>query len=158
MWHALRDLLAWDVVWSCRYFAFLEECATPKACTILLRGGSKDFLNEVERNLQDAMQVARNVVFEPKLLPGGGATEMAISVGAFVRARLWTTHVPILMTRGLLFIYFSLGSVGCAREDHRGRGAVAVPRRWTRAGDHSAHAGPELWCGHRPAAHGVASA
>lgn len=60
---------------------FLEECADPKACTILLRGGSKDFLNEVERNLQDAMQVARNVVFEPKLLPGGGAIEMAISVG-----------------------------------------------------------------------------
>jgi T-complex protein 1 subunit gamma len=63
---------------------FLEECKDPKACTILLRGGSKDFLNEVERNLQDAMQVARNVVFEPKLLPGGGATEMAISVGPFV--------------------------------------------------------------------------
>jgi T-complex protein 1 subunit gamma len=61
---------------------FLEECRDPKACTILLRGGSKDFLNEVERNLQDAMQVARNVVFEPKLLPGGGAIEMALSVGA----------------------------------------------------------------------------
>ena len=40
-----------------------------------------DVLKEFERNLQDAMQVARNVVFEPKLLPGGGATEMAISVG-----------------------------------------------------------------------------
>ena len=64
----------------------MEECKEPKACTILLRGGSKDFLNEVERNLQDAMQVARNVVFEPKLLPGGGATEMAISVGGFSRA------------------------------------------------------------------------
>merc|ERR1711971_944900 len=30
--------------------------------------------------LQDAMQVVRNVVVEPKLLPGGGATEMALSV------------------------------------------------------------------------------
>jgi T-complex protein 1 subunit gamma len=62
------------------YFCFMEECKDPKACTILLRGGSKDVLNELERNLQDAMQVARNVVLEPKLLPGGGATEMAISV------------------------------------------------------------------------------
>jgi len=61
------------------YFTFLEECRDPKACTILLRGGSKDVLNEVERNLQDAMQVVRNIVFEPKLLPGGGATEMAIA-------------------------------------------------------------------------------
>ena len=63
------------------YFSFLEECKDPTACTILLRGGSKDVLNEIERNLHDAMGVARNVVFEPKLLPGGGATEMAISQG-----------------------------------------------------------------------------
>lgn len=39
------------------YFSFLVECTNPKACTILLRGASKDILNEVERNLQDAMQV-----------------------------------------------------------------------------------------------------
>lgn len=45
--------------WSCaaiRYFAFLEKCSEPKACTVLLRGGSKDVLNEIERNLQDAIQ------------------------------------------------------------------------------------------------------
>lgn len=62
------------------YFTFLRKCETPKACTILLRGPSKDVLNEVERNLQDAMSVARNVVFHPRLSPGGGATEMAVSV------------------------------------------------------------------------------
>ncbi|CAM9400526.1 unnamed protein product [Phaeothamnion confervicola] len=61
------------------YFAFLEKCSEPKACTVLLRGGSKDVINEVERNLTDAMQVVRNVVFEPRLLPGGGATEMCIA-------------------------------------------------------------------------------
>jgi len=33
------------------YFCFMTECVEPKACTILLRGGSKDVLNEVERNL-----------------------------------------------------------------------------------------------------------
>ena len=50
-----------------------------QACTILLRGASKDILMEVERNLQDAMQVARNVMVNPKLLPGGGAVEMAVA-------------------------------------------------------------------------------
>jgi T-complex protein 1 subunit gamma len=70
------------------YFAHFEECRDPKACTILLRGGSKDVLNEIERNLQDAMQVARNVVYEPKLLPGGGATEMALSVALQEQAAL----------------------------------------------------------------------
>eukprot|EP01082_Thalassiosira_pseudonana_P001708 g1184.t1 g1184 contig10:1560096-1562284(-) len=63
------------------YFAFFEECKDPKACSIILRGGSKDVLNEIERNLTDAMQVVRNVVFDPRLLPGGGATEMAVSMG-----------------------------------------------------------------------------
>ena len=61
------------------YFTFLTECKDPKACTIILRGGSKDVLNEIERNLQDAMQVVRNIVFDPRMLPGGGATELAIA-------------------------------------------------------------------------------
>lgn len=62
------------------YFTFMRKCKSPKACTILLRGPSKDILNEIERNLQDAMSVARNVIFHPRLSPGGGATEMAVSV------------------------------------------------------------------------------
>jgi T-complex protein 1 subunit gamma len=56
------------------YFTFLEKCVAPKACTILLRGASKDVLMEVERNLQDAMNAARNVLQEPYVVPGGGAT------------------------------------------------------------------------------------
>jgi len=62
------------------YFTFLTQCESPKACTVLLRGPSKDVLNEIERNLHDAMGVARNVMFHPRLSPGGGATEMAVSV------------------------------------------------------------------------------
>ncbi|TFK42872.1 chaperonin Cpn60/TCP-1 family [Crucibulum laeve] len=69
------------------YFTFLTECSNPKACTILLRGPSKDILNEIDRNLADAMSVARNAVFNPLLAPGGGATEMAISVGLHTKAR-----------------------------------------------------------------------
>ncbi|EAA07808.4 T-complex protein 1 subunit gamma [Anopheles arabiensis] len=61
------------------YFCFVTECEDPKACTILLRGASKDVLNETERNLQDALHVARNLMLDPKLLPGGGAVEMAVS-------------------------------------------------------------------------------
>ena len=61
------------------YWTYVTGCKNPKACTILLRGGSKDLLNEVERNMHDAMNVARNVILEPKIVPGGGAVEMAIS-------------------------------------------------------------------------------
>ncbi len=61
------------------YFSFFEDCENPSACSILLRGGSKDSLNEMERNLHDALGVARNIFSCPKLVPGGGATEMEIS-------------------------------------------------------------------------------
>ncbi|EDW15692.1 T-complex protein 1 subunit gamma [Drosophila mojavensis] len=61
------------------YFTFVTQCKDPKACTILLRGASKDILNETERNLQDALHVARNLVLEPRLVAGGGAVEMAAS-------------------------------------------------------------------------------
>jgi len=61
------------------YFSFITDCKDAKACTILLRGASKDVLNEVERNLQDAISVARNIVLDPRLVPGGGALEMSLS-------------------------------------------------------------------------------
>ncbi|KNE62891.1 T-complex protein 1 subunit gamma [Allomyces macrogynus ATCC 38327] len=69
------------------YFTFLVGCKDPKACTILLRGPSKDVLNEIDRNLQDAMAVARNVYFAPRLCPGGGATEMAVAVALTENAK-----------------------------------------------------------------------
>lgn len=87
--HRPEELVEADVGTGCglfevrqigdEYFAFIEECEAPRACSVLLRGGSKDALNEIERNLQDAMQVARNVVLDPRLLPGGGATEMEVA-------------------------------------------------------------------------------
>ena len=69
------------------YFSYLVECKDPQACTIVLRGASKDILNEIERNLHDAMAVTRNVMFEPSLSPGGGATEMAVSVKLSEKAK-----------------------------------------------------------------------
>lgn len=63
-----------------RYFAFLEGCKNAKACTVLLRGGSKDILNEVERNLADAMQVS----FCPPL-PRDGQPSFSVRIHVSVR-------------------------------------------------------------------------
>ena len=68
------------------YYVYVTSEKTT-AVTVLLRGPSKDVINEVERNLQDAMNVVRNVMQEARLMPGGGAAEMAL---AQVRNfRLW---------------------------------------------------------------------
>jgi T-complex protein 1 subunit gamma len=69
------------------YFTYLVNCEDPKACTVILRGGTKDVLNEIERNLHDAFAVARNILIEPKQLPGGGATEMEVAVRLHEKAK-----------------------------------------------------------------------
>jgi len=61
------------------YYSWLVDCESPKACSIVLRGASKDVLNEIERNLGDAMNCVRTIYMDPRLVPGGGATEMALA-------------------------------------------------------------------------------
>lgn len=61
------------------YFTYLVECKDPKACTVILRGASKDVLNEMERNLRDAMCVVRQILLNPMMVPGGGASEMNLA-------------------------------------------------------------------------------
>ncbi|VDK41764.1 unnamed protein product [Anisakis simplex] len=60
------------------YYTFVTSEKT-SAVTVVLRGPSKDLINEVDRNLQDALCVVRNVFVNPKLVPGGGALEMALA-------------------------------------------------------------------------------
>ena len=61
------------------YYSWLVDCVDPKACTIVLRGASKDVLNEIERNLGDAMNIVRTIMLDPRLVPGGGAIEMTLA-------------------------------------------------------------------------------
>jgi len=84
------------------YFVFVEECDVQvcKACTVLLRGPSKDILHELDRNLTDALAVARNIIRKPVLCPGGGATEMALSV-ALERAAVADSPEDKMMARAL---------------------------------------------------------
>ncbi|MGC9011852.1 TCP-1/cpn60 chaperonin family protein, partial [Thermogladius sp.] len=59
---------------------FVEGCKNPKAVTILVRGASDMVLDEIERSLKDALNVLRNVLRVPKIVPGGGATEIAVAL------------------------------------------------------------------------------
>ena len=70
------------------YFSYFYKCKDPKAVSIILRGGSKEVLNEVDRNLQDAMAVVRNVIQDARVVPGGGAVEMCIAQGLHEKSKL----------------------------------------------------------------------
>jgi len=58
---------------------FVEGCKNPKAVSILIRGGTEHIVDEAERALHDALCVVRNIIHEPKVVPGGGAPEIEIA-------------------------------------------------------------------------------
>ena len=59
---------------------FIEGCPHPKAVTILLRGANDMIVDEAERSLNDALNVLRNVLRKPKIVPGGGAVEVELAL------------------------------------------------------------------------------
>ena len=58
---------------------FIEGCKDPKAVTVLIRGGSTKVIEEAERSVHDALMVAKDVMQEPELVPGGGACEAELA-------------------------------------------------------------------------------
>ncbi len=58
---------------------FVEKCDNPHAISILIRGGTKMIVDEADRALHDALCVVRNAVEEPKVVVGGGASEIEVS-------------------------------------------------------------------------------
>ncbi len=59
---------------------FVEGCKNPKAVSILIRGGSKQVVDETERALHDAICVVRDVVEDGKIVIGGGAVELELAL------------------------------------------------------------------------------
>jgi len=59
---------------------FVEGCKNPKAVTILIRGGTEHVVDEVERALEDAVKVTKDIVEDGKIVPAGGAPEIELSI------------------------------------------------------------------------------
>merc|ERR1712217_1001203 len=55
----------------------IEDCANSKAVTILVRGGNQMVVDEAKRCLHDANCCVRNLIRDPRVVPGGGASEVA---------------------------------------------------------------------------------
>ncbi|AAL82098.1 thermosome subunit [Pyrococcus furiosus DSM 3638] len=59
---------------------FVEGCQNPKAVTILIRGGTEHVVDEVERALEDAIKVVKDILEDGKILAGGGAPEIELAI------------------------------------------------------------------------------
>ncbi len=59
---------------------FVTGCKNPRAVTILVRGGTEHIVDEVERSLTDAIKVTKAVIEDGKVVAGGGAPEIELSL------------------------------------------------------------------------------
>ena len=64
-------------------FNIFERCPKAKTCTLLLRGGAEQFIEEVERSLHDAIMVVKRAVRNGEVVAGGGAIEVQPSIFSF---------------------------------------------------------------------------
>ncbi|MCY4731651.1 TCP-1/cpn60 chaperonin family protein [Natronomonas gomsonensis] len=60
---------------------FVEDVEEAKAVTLILRGGTEHVVDEIERAIEDSLGVVRTTLEEGKVLPGGGAPEIALALG-----------------------------------------------------------------------------
>jgi T-complex protein 1 subunit eta len=68
-----------------RYNIF-EGCPQAKTCTLVLRGGAEQFIEEVERSLHDALMVVKRAIKNGEVVAGGGAIEV-LSTFSFLAPR-----------------------------------------------------------------------
>ena len=62
-----------------KHMIFVEGCKKAKAVSIILHGVSEQFLEEMERALDDALNVVLDVIRSGKIVPGGGAPEIRVA-------------------------------------------------------------------------------
>jgi len=62
-----------------KHMIFVEGCEKAKAVSIILHGVSEQFLEEMERALDDALNVVLDVIRSGKIVPGGGAPEILVA-------------------------------------------------------------------------------
>ena len=58
---------------------FVERCKSPKAVTLLIRGGSEHVIDEIERAVNDAVKGLASSLELGKIVPGGGAPEVEVA-------------------------------------------------------------------------------
>ena len=73
------------------------DCSQAKTATMVLRGGSEQFIDEVERSLHDAIMIVRRAFKNSEVVAGGGAIDMELS-------RALRAHARTMTSKGQIFV------------------------------------------------------
>ena len=68
-------------------FNIFSGCPAARTATLVLRGGSLQFIDEAERSLHDAVCIVRRALQHASVVTGGGAVDMELSAALRARAR-----------------------------------------------------------------------
>jgi T-complex protein 1 subunit eta len=78
-------------------FNVFEECPLTMTSTMILRGGSEQFIAESERSIHDALMVVKRCLLSRSVVAGGGAVEMEV-------AKVLREHALTIEGKGQLII------------------------------------------------------
>ncbi|KAI6246872.1 putative T-complex protein 1 subunit theta [Erysiphe necator] len=73
-----------------RVTVFRQENESTRTATLLLRGATENHLDDLERAVDDGVNVVKAITRDPRLLPGAGATEMQLAE----RVQLFADKTP----------------------------------------------------------------
>lgn len=59
---------------------FIEQCKNPHAVSIVIRGGTEQVVDELERSLHDMLRVTGSIIEDGKAVAGGGAVESELAL------------------------------------------------------------------------------
>jgi thermosome len=74
---------------------FVEECKNPKSISILIRGGTRHVIEDIERAMKNVLNVLKNTIEEPFILAGAGAAEIELSKHILTYAKSISTREAI---------------------------------------------------------------
>ena len=61
-----------------RVTVFRQEDETTRTATLVIRGATQNHLDDIERAVDDGVNVVKAITRDPRLVPGAGATEMQL--------------------------------------------------------------------------------